>query len=97
MDVEDDEVDKEVSQHDEYTQPIDDAGKGNEPVDPEGEGDGDEDQEQELETNEVEKEQDNENENDEEENEDQEVELQPAHRTEALDVLTSIELKFAML
>ena len=95
MDVEDDEVDKEVSQHDEYTQPI---GKGNEPVDPEGEGDGDEDQEQELETNEVEKEQDlNENENDKEENEDQEVELQPAHRTEALDVLTSIELKFAML
>jgi len=84
-----------------------------EPVDPEGEGEGegDEDQEQELETNEVENEQDNENdnenENDEEENEeehlpdgdleDHEIELQPAHRAEALDVLASIELKFAML
>ncbi len=54
---------------------------------------------------------DNENENDEEENEeeneeepmpdgdleDQEIELQPAHRAEALDVLASIEPKFAML
>src|SRR6266540_507940 len=29
--------------------------------------------------------------------EDQEIELQPAHRAEALDVLASIELKFAML
>jgi hypothetical protein len=51
----------------------------------------------------------NENENDEEEEEneeehlpdgdlaDQEIELQPAHRAEALDTLASIELKFAML
>ena len=84
-----------------------------EPVDPEGEGDGDEDPEQDLKTNEAENEQennndnDNQNENDEEENkeeplpdgdlEDQEIGLQPAHRAEALDVLASIELKFAML
>src|SRR6266511_4183358 len=109
---EEEEAEEEVSQQDEEAQPIEDAGEGDdEPV--EEEGDGDEDQEQDLEANEVENEQEkekeneNENENEEEENEeeplpdgeleDQEIELQPAHRAEALDVLASIELKFAML
>src|SRR6266545_4765843 len=103
---EEEEAEEEVSQQDEEAQPIEDAGEGDdEPV--EGEGDGDEDQEQDLEANEVENEHENENENEEEENEeeplpdgeleDQEIELQPAHRAEALDVLASIELKFAML
>lgn len=62
-----------------------------------------------TETNEVDNEQENENENenDEEENEEdplpdgdlenQEIGLQPAHRAEALDVFTSIELKFTTL
>jgi len=111
LEVEDDEADEEISQQDKDAQPIDDANEGDdEPADPEGEGEGDEDQEQELETNDVENEQDNENDNEnenDEENEeeplpdadleDQEIELQPAHRAEALDVLASIGLKFAML
>ena len=57
----------------------------------------------------VENEQENENENDLDEGEndedpspdgdleDQEIELQPAHRAELLNVLASIELKFALL
>ena len=112
MDVEEEEAEEEVSQQEEEPQRTDDVGeRDDEPTDPEGEGDGDEDQEQDLETNEVENEQendnDNENENEEEDIEeeplpdgdleDQEIELQPAHRAEALDVLASIELKFAML
>ena len=112
LEAEEDEAEEEVSQPDEEAQPVEDAGEGDdEPADPEGEGNSDEDQEQDLETNEVENEQENdnenENENDEEENEeeplpdgdleDQEIKLQPAHRAEALDVLASIELKFAML
>jgi len=82
-----------------------------EPVDPDAEIDGEEDQEQDPEVAEVENEQENEHEHendlDEGENdedpppdgdlEDQEIELQPAHRAEALDVLASIELKFALL
>jgi hypothetical protein len=110
LEVEEEEAEEEASQHDEEAQPIEDAGEvEDDPADPEGEGDGEEDQEQDVEANEVENDQenDNENENDDEEIEeepspegdleDQEIELQPAHRAEALDVLASIELKFAML
>jgi hypothetical protein len=103
--IEEDEADEEVSQPDEEPQLTEDAGEeDDDPVDPEGEGD--EDPEQDLETNGVENEQENDNEieieNEEEplpdgDLEDQEIELQPAHRAEALDVLASIELKFAML
>ena len=107
LEVEDDEVNEAASQQDDDAQPIDDAGEGDdEPADPEGEGEGDEDQEQDQ-TNKVENEQDDENENNEENEEeplpdgdleDPEIELQPAHsRAEALDILASIELKFAML
>jgi hypothetical protein len=103
LEAEEDEAEEEVSQQDEEAQPIGDAGEGDdEPADPEGEGEGDEDQEQDLETNEVDNEQENDNDNkneNEEENEeeplpegdleDQEIELQPAHRAEALDVLAA--------
>ena len=102
LEVEDD-ADEEVSQQDEEDpQPIEDAREvDDEPADTEGEGDDDEDPEQE--TNEVENEQENDIDENEEEPlpdgdlEDQEIELQPPHRAEALDVLTSIELEFAML
>lgn len=108
LEVEEDEA-EDVSEHEEDAQPIEDVGEGDdEPASPEGEGDGDDDQDQDAETNEVENEQEIDNENgNEEENEeeplpdgdleDQEIELQPAHRAEALNVLASIELKFATL
>jgi hypothetical protein len=104
LEVEED-ADEEVSQQDEEDpQPVEDAGEvDDEPADTEGEGDDDEDPEQDLETNEVENEQENNIDENEEEPlpggdlEDQEIELQPAHRAEALDVLASVELEFAIL
>jgi len=107
LDAEEDKAEEEVSQQDEEAQPIEDPEGDDEPADPEVEGEGDEDQDQDLDTNKVENENDdNENENDKEENEeeplpdgdleDQEIELQPVHQAEALDILASMELKFAM-
>jgi hypothetical protein len=103
---------EEISQRDEEEPLIPDeegVDGDDEPVDPEAEVDGEEDQDQDPEAAEAEIEQENENENENEEVEndeepspggdveDQEIELQPAHRAEALDVLASIELKFALL
>jgi hypothetical protein len=103
---------EEISQHDEEEPPIPDEegiDGDDEPVDPEAEVDGEEDQDQDPEAAEAEIEQENENENENEEVgndeelspegdvEDQQIELQPAHRVEALDILASIELKFALL
>ncbi len=103
---------EEISQHNEEEPPIPDeegVDGDDEPVDPEAEVDGEEDQDQDPEAAEAEIEQENENENEDEEVEndeepspggdveDQEIELQPAHHAEALDVLASIELKFALL
>ena len=108
MDEEDeDEGEEEASQHDEE-EPInpdedaldadEDAVEGEDEV-----AEGEEDQEAEHDAVEAENEQENcDGENDEEPSpdvdlEDQEIELQPAHRAEALDVLATIELKFALL
>ena len=99
VDMEGEEEGEEVSQRDEEEQ----ANGDEEPA--EAGLDGEEDPD----AAEVENELENENENDLDEGEngedpspdgdieDQEIELQPAHRAEALEVLASIELKFALL
>ncbi|KAF9530639.1 Sds3-like-domain-containing protein [Crepidotus variabilis] len=69
----------------------DEAGDGDEEP---GEPGADNDEEQEKDNEEVENEEEP---SPDVELEDQEIELQPAHRAEALDVLASIELKFALL
>jgi len=94
LEVEEEEAEEEVSQHDKEAQPVEDAGE-DEPADP----DSDKDQEQDGDTDQVENKQEEENEeaSPDADLEDQEIELQPAHRAEALDVLASIEFKFDML